>query len=146
MCNRKQPPPPWHPINWGKPSGQCFNLDRAVSISKRRTLAAWQHGQRRRATSWANQWHIWRQKRERDGENKKGKTKCSLWNIPPKQLDHLNLQASVIQLLGGSKSVHNKVLYSGNRMTPSVIPAHVWHELKVKSIAKSNISELNLSF
>lgn len=88
-----------------------------------------------------------KKKKERDGGKKrKGKTKCSLWNIPPKQLDHLNLQASVIQLLGGSKSVHNKVLYSENRMTPSVIPAHVWHELKVKSIAKSNISELNLSF
>jgi len=62
------------------------------------------------------------------------------------QLDHLNLQASVIQLLEGSQSAHNKVLYSGNHMTPSVIQAHVWHRLKVKSIAKSNISKLNLSF
>lgn len=74
------------------------------------------------------------------------KIKCSLWNMPPKTLDHLNLPASVIQQLEGSKTVHNKVLYSGNHMTPSVIQAHVWHRLKVKSIVKSNISKLNLSF
>lgn len=79
------------------------------------------------------------------GGTRKEKLKCSLWDIPPKQLDHLNLQASVIQLLEGSKSEHNKVLYSGNHMTPSVIQAHVWHRLKVKSIAKANISKLNLS-
>lgn len=85
-----------------------------------------------------------RQKIEKVG-TKKAKLKCSLWDIPPKQLDHLNLQASVIQLLEGSKAEHNKVLYSGNHMTPSVIQAHVWHRLKVKSIAKANISKLNLS-